>query len=184
MASAVPQEELLKCPICFEDFNKPRSLPECFHKFCESCLLEIIENTPIDGNSAYDFHCPVCRKQVEIPVSGDDLKDWVKSLESNQDMAEKETKQDNWCLPCTANGKTKSADKYCIECEEISCATCSSIIHAIIASKDHHLIDFDPNVPGKKRRHNESVSWSFLNALGTQEGLYLIFVKQKMLCAV
>ena len=53
------------CPICLEQFEKPKSLP-CLHTYCLKCL---------QGTYKFDqvgdmVPCPECRQEFEIPAGG------------------------------------------------------------------------------------------------------------------
>ena len=50
-------DELLKCPICFEIAIDPRFFPLCGHTFCLSCILK---------NMRISKTCMVCRKECTI----------------------------------------------------------------------------------------------------------------------
>ncbi|KAK3609299.1 hypothetical protein CHS0354_038007 [Potamilus streckersoni] len=61
MASANP----LDCPLCFQRFVKPKSLP-CSHTFCGKCLESHINTSQVNPNK---FMCPVCRQRFRGKVS-------------------------------------------------------------------------------------------------------------------
>ena len=56
--------KMLECPICFEQFRRPKALP-CQHTFClEPCLKNLVsEKTNI-------VECPICRKIHDLPNGG------------------------------------------------------------------------------------------------------------------
>ena len=66
MATASPvTTDLTTCPICFEQFDNPKSLP-CLHAFCLKCLQDHFKyRRPGDVVS-----CPTCRKKFQIPEDG------------------------------------------------------------------------------------------------------------------
>ena len=45
------------CPICLEMPDKPKTLPNCKHKFCEACITKCFD---------YKRECPVCRTVYDI----------------------------------------------------------------------------------------------------------------------
>lgn len=52
-------EELVKCPICFDSFKEPRSLP-CSHIFCLECLQRQEESDP----TKFIKTCCICRQEI------------------------------------------------------------------------------------------------------------------------
>ena len=62
MVAAVENE--ISCPVCWEDFEEPKSLPNCAHNVCQLCL----EGMEKKRNEAIE--CPVCRVESIIPKGG------------------------------------------------------------------------------------------------------------------
>ena len=62
MVAAVENE--ISCPVCWEDFEEPKSLPNCAHNVCLHCL----EGMEKKRNEAIE--CPVCRVESIIPRGG------------------------------------------------------------------------------------------------------------------
>ena len=62
LVSAVEHE--ISCPICFEDFEEPKCLPNYAHNVCQQCLqgMEKKRNNVLE--------CPVCRVESVIPKGG------------------------------------------------------------------------------------------------------------------
>lgn len=147
MATARVEDELLKCPICFEHFDQPRQLPDCLHVFCENCLLTFIGNVKSDDDFERRFQCPVCRKQVSVPFASTELSEWVKSLKLNLDMESKSNTKgllkDSVCSPCKETEKIVSAEKFCFDCQEYLCKCCSGIIHSLKLLKTHCILDME-----------------------------------------
>ena len=154
MAAVPTQEDLSKCSICYEKYTNPRKLPGCLHGFCENCLLTYIANLQSrQEDTDLEFQCPICRRKTYIPkVILDDLPKWVKSLESKAgdttgnmatSSSDGEESVRKVCISCEAVNKDTTAEKYCIECSEYLCATCSRIIHAIRKLTDHLVLDYN-----------------------------------------
>ena len=58
-------EEKVTCPLCYERYHHPRSLP-CLHTLCTPCLEAHVAKTPQQNK----YTCPVCRAQVDLPIEG------------------------------------------------------------------------------------------------------------------
>ena len=57
-------EHEISCPICFEDFEEPKCLPNCAHNVCQQCLQGMGKKR----NNVLE--CPVCRVESVIPKGG------------------------------------------------------------------------------------------------------------------
>lgn len=57
------------CPICFEEFKEPKSLPNCAHSVCLQCLEKMSSERGLAV-----LECPVCRVASPLPING--VKDW------------------------------------------------------------------------------------------------------------
>ena len=62
LVSAVEHE--ISCPICFEDFEEPKCLPNCAHNVCQHCLEGMVKK------KKKIIECPVCRVGSVIPQGG------------------------------------------------------------------------------------------------------------------
>ena len=81
-----------------------------------------------------------------MPLASTELSEWLKSLELNFDMEsgstdlEEELVKDSVCGPCKEIGKIVSVEKFCIDCQEYLCKSCSTIIHAVKVLKTHSML--------------------------------------------
>ena len=57
-------ENELSCPICYEDFEEPKCLPNCAHNICQNCLERMAKR------KRKVIECPVCRVKSVIPNGG------------------------------------------------------------------------------------------------------------------
>ena len=57
-------ENELSCPICYEDFEEPKCLPNCAHNICQNCLERMAKR------KRKVIECPVCRVVLVIPKGG------------------------------------------------------------------------------------------------------------------
>lgn len=55
------QEErnTIECPICYQPQSSYKTLPECYHNYCTSCLTQYIEYL-IDTSQVSNITCPSC----------------------------------------------------------------------------------------------------------------------------
>ena len=57
-------EHEISCPICLDDFEEPKCLPNCAHNVCQHCLEGMVKKRE-------NFvECPVCRVESAIPQGG------------------------------------------------------------------------------------------------------------------
>lgn len=77
MASAVVQNDMTICSICFEKFKVPRILP-CSHIFCQICISSYIESSCKSKEAPVGFSCPLCREFVPAPAAFDKPNKWAK----------------------------------------------------------------------------------------------------------
>lgn len=57
-------EHEISCPVCLDDFEEPKCLPNCAHNVCQHCLEGMAKKRQ---NS---IECPVCRIESVIPNGG------------------------------------------------------------------------------------------------------------------
>ena len=56
-----------QCPICLENSDNPKVFP-CLHVVCSACVRRVASGL-LPGQT---FACPVCRRQVRVPIGGVD----------------------------------------------------------------------------------------------------------------
>ena len=59
--------EELKCPVCFDYFEKPKYLL-CNHVFCEACINKLPRHRREEKQVV---QCPICRKPTSTPIQAD-----------------------------------------------------------------------------------------------------------------
>ena len=57
-------DDEISCPICLDEFEEPKCLPNCAHNVCQLCLEGMVKKR----NEAIE--CPVCRVESIIPNGG------------------------------------------------------------------------------------------------------------------
>ena len=57
-------EHEISCPVCLDDFEEPKCLPNCAHNVCQQCLEGMVKT-----RQSF-IECPVCRIESVIPNGG------------------------------------------------------------------------------------------------------------------
>ena len=145
MATA-SSEANLKCSICLETYKKPRKLPGCSHSFCEFCIVTFLHKLKAEDKLNLEFQCPVCRLPSESPKDKEDLREWVKKMDRDNELearvcGDSENTGDESCSPCKLLNKWTSPKCYCLNCEEYLCQGCSDILHIMKQNRNHSLIE-------------------------------------------
>ncbi|KAJ8303976.1 hypothetical protein KUTeg_017559 [Tegillarca granosa] len=134
MAGKIDHDDLITCPICFEQFTSPKRLP-CLHTFCHPCLKSyIVTHLGGEGKRGQDFPCPVCRQVVGIVDSTLSLEKIADTLPDNQLIAsliEKskgsgKKQKEQLCGPCSRENKDLAATQWCKICLEALCKECTT----------------------------------------------------------
>lgn len=125
-------EQLLKCPVCLETFDKPKILP-CLHSFCQKCLKKISK----DGEAL--ILCPTCRNEINLPPGG------VQELPTNffiNNMLDFISIQSFTSKPidCTNCQDGIHAVARCGDCVEFLCEQCLAAHKRTKLTKDHEVL--------------------------------------------
>ena len=116
-------EDQLTCAICLDSYKKPKLL-QCFHVFCEKCLVPLVVQ---DGQLS--VLCPTCRRSTLLPaasVSGLQSAFHIHHLFEIQEAFEKVKEPQNaQCEKCTK--VSRAATNYCRDCGQFICATCTEV---------------------------------------------------------
>ncbi|XP_028392061.1 E3 ubiquitin-protein ligase TRIM33-like [Dendronephthya gigantea] len=152
-------EELLKCCICKETLNEPKSLP-CFHSFCKKCLARYIEvqreKAERERRVQLLFHCPMCRTQFELK-QGDSVERippnyFINNLLEILPVIQQQT-QKLHCESCKV--AEASVTSRCIECERYLCKNCLTVHNNWPDFKNHDVMTLaelaKPENQGKAR---------------------------------
>ncbi|KAK3104551.1 hypothetical protein FSP39_004783 [Pinctada imbricata] len=124
-----PFTELTLCPICFEGFKCPKTLP-CLHNFCESCIGSYLASVfEKEKDKVKCVSCPICRADVQKPQDVNTSEEWIKCLPTNHmlvSIVEALTgfQHENICNSCNSENKTESAVYWCADCRKALCELC------------------------------------------------------------
>jgi len=110
-------EEVTTCPICFEDFSSPRSLP-CLHSFCFKCLQSHCK----DKQPGTKQQCPLCRVEFMIPQNG--LEGLVVNFVLQNLIASKRASRAEPCEVCSTDEQFVYATVFCVQCSQRLCERC------------------------------------------------------------
>ena len=131
----------LKCGICLELFQDPRSLP-CLHTFCRECIQRSLNETD------HSLKCPVCRAKHELsdegagllPVNQYALQELPLKDYSSTTATEDNGGQQAECKSC---GEQAPVVAWCEDCDTmICCQQCLSQHKKLFVFRDHLVRPF------------------------------------------
>ncbi|KAL3887967.1 hypothetical protein ACJMK2_000352 [Sinanodonta woodiana] len=140
-------EERQNCSICLCEFEIPRQLP-CMHSFCEKCLQDYISSREETVKKLNKIECPICRLVV-IPEGKTKSSTILASMFPinvifqsilNDDS---KVKVDRSCDSCHSAGRLRSAQDFCVECEEGMCETCSEVHRNLKMTRNHVIFSME-----------------------------------------
>lgn len=145
MASTNDTDDSLDCSICHKLCNGPRKRPECGHYCCEICILIHVSKLKDDGDQEIGFQCLTCEVMNPGPKDLKAAIGWIKSLERGTNAKAKaaltEEKQKHLCMPCKSIERLSTAVKFCLDCSEGLCQSCSLGRHSHPLLRKHSVID-------------------------------------------
>ncbi|KAJ8316021.1 hypothetical protein KUTeg_006035 [Tegillarca granosa] len=151
MAAKIDHDDLLTCPICYEQFTNPKCLP-CNHTFCHLCLKSyIITQLGGEGKQAKGFPCPVCRQEVTVTdpkLTSESITDImpdnhvITSLIERSAQVSASCEDEKWCGPCYSDNEKTLAVSWCIQCSETLCENCVKY-HRRFRKSKHEIISVD-----------------------------------------
>ena len=128
----------LKCGICLELFQDPRSLP-CLHTFCRECIQRSL------NEENHSLKCPVCRAEHELSVEGAEL--LPVNQYALQELPLKRLQQQrednggpNQLVECKSCGEQAVMVAWCYDCDAMICQQCSSQHEKMSVLRGHRVI--------------------------------------------
>lgn len=155
MATAQENKDIVKCAICLEQYDEPKKLPNCGHSFCETCIITYVSKYVENSKKGEEVPCPFCRVTSRAPRSKDEIPDWVKSLERNENILievssdEVKSVYNFLCDSCHVFGISMEASNFCHDCFEVLCLPCSVGRHSIKMYQSHKLTDLEAKPDGR-----------------------------------
>ena len=144
--SSSSTDDKLKCGICLELFQDPRSLP-CLHTFCREC----IQRSLLNGNRS--LNCPVCRAKHELGEEGASLLPVDQhSLEKLplQKLLLQQRSGGDANKKCGFCGEAVSPVGWCSDCRVLICSQCLALHKKMEFLKKHHIIERGQSNPPEK----------------------------------
>ncbi|KAL3864937.1 hypothetical protein ACJMK2_006580 [Sinanodonta woodiana] len=136
-------DESPSCPICLGAFNIPRQLT-CMHCFCEHCIKSYIKSKAAKVDDIDKIECPVCQTVVRRPHRVTSVESWISRLPINTVLlsisSESKVNVIRPCEACQSRDMMKSADGYCVDCEEAMCVDCKVVHQHQKATKTHSIV--------------------------------------------
>ena len=136
MATSAGNDDELKCGICLELFQDPRSLP-CLHTFCRECIQRSL-------NENHSLKCPVCRAKHELNDEGAGL------LPENQyavqelplKRLQQQQREDNGGQQeCKSCGEQAPVVAWCEDCDAMICQQCVALHKKIAILRGHYVVN-------------------------------------------
>ena len=148
--------EDLKCGICLELFQDPRSLP-CLHTFCRECIQRSL------NEENHSLKCPVCRAKHELSERAELLPVNQYALQELPLKRLQQQREDNGgphqlveCKSCGEHAGPVVA--WCEDCDSVISQHCFDQHNKLVIFRRHHVVKNNdsrsPNVPER----NESKS--------------------------
>ena len=132
-------EQQLKCPVCLERYNHPKTLP-CLHSLCHDCLCRF----PVAVQRGSEFiTCPVCRNSTQLPdngVSGFQSAFFLNDLLELYEVLKKFSTTQNVCDNCH---RGHAATGYCKQCSMLLCQTCIDMHNRWTPFTSHQVVGMD-----------------------------------------
>ena len=143
----------LKCGICLELFQDPRSLP-CLHTFCRECIQRSL------NEENHSLKCPVCRANHELSEGAGLLPVNQYALQELPLKRLQQQREDNGgphqLVECKSCGEQAgSVVAWCEECDAMICQQCVSLHKKIAGLRRHHIEQISSNSSAK---HNDGDS--------------------------
>ena len=148
MATSIDDE--LKCGICLELFQDPRSLP-CLHTFCQKCIQRSLNET---DHSA--LKCPVCRAKHELSEEGAGLlpvnEYALQELPLRRLQQQREI--DSGKQQCKSCEEQAPLVAWCKDCDAMICQLCVGMHKKMVVLRDHCVVQkgtIEPTVSFEQR---------------------------------
>ena len=133
-------EDQLSCSVCLDTYTDPKLL-QCFHEFCQKCLVKLVAQ---DQQGQLSLTCPICRQVTPVPGNGVaglqpafrinhllDIMEEHKNKRAGSDLTASvdETERSSSSLylrdkVCCPGHGGKEVELYCETCEVPVCLKC------------------------------------------------------------
>ena len=142
-SSVIQMESYLRCSICLETLQDPRTLP-CFHSFCQCCLEKFVKRQREKAveKAIEVFKCPACRTQFELKK-----RQQVADMTRNHFIGnmlemlaiQRRTNQ----ISCNSCELKAPAVSRCMQCKHYLCKECLTVHEKWPGFKDHTVFTME-----------------------------------------
>ena len=132
--------ENMKCGICLELFQDPRSLP-CLHTFCRECIQRSL------NEENHSLKCPVCCSKHDLKSEGAEL--LPVNQYALQELPLKRLQQQrannggpaHQLVECKSCGEQAEMVAWCYDCDVcMICQLCESSHKKLAIFREHHVV--------------------------------------------
>ncbi len=118
----------LVCGICRDLLNQPKTLTQCSHSFCLTCLerqFTLDRASPTSRLQSNELCCPLCREVTTISQGGVTDLPTVHTLQSVAEIVAEESEENNGRdAPPRCQQHHVILNQYCATCNELVCSEC------------------------------------------------------------
>lgn len=126
----------LTCSICLDTYSNPKLL-QCFHVFCQACLVRLVVR---DQQGQLSLVCPSCRHSSPIPANGVaglqsafHINHLLQIMDEHRKAGDENVGEGE--VACSLHGD-RALELYCATCKELICFKC------IMKGNGHHNHDY------------------------------------------
>ena len=135
-----------ECPICFETFERPKSLP-CLHTFCEHCLDDVLQT---QKSKKLPLTCPCCKKEFANISNVNDLpmnfmiQSTLDLIHGSKEFVDEHANPSICCGRCLEEEDEKNeAIQFCPDCQIALCDGHTAVHQKVKKTKEHVLVPVD-----------------------------------------
>ena len=137
-------EENLRCTVCKERLNDPRTLP-CWHSFCKVCLEDVVKtcrDKAPRGRPIREIPCPNCRTtfvlEPDKQVADMPRNNFICNMVQAMAVLDR-----GISVPCSHNCSQSYSVARCVICEKFLCRECLTIHNTYPGHNGHSVLTME-----------------------------------------